>query len=455
MSPKPDHAAKEFWHTRFSGSATVGGSSSGSTLSQRNLPSADPTAAASTHEAPPAPPTLKSPFMEEGRALASQVGKNDCVHRKCHVCMDAKAEEFGHHPRRADVVDAHVKGTPCISTDMSVKDFPVASGGLSTLPARPGEIGWLFKSLQEALGAGYHLIKWDGKTCMPFVTADGHVFAVCVGQPDDPTYAKACQRAYHLKAEEGRLAHFTDSEMHHKRSDFPAVNVGVTMGIGATYPTNLRTGNHSEMFDRFLSDKDIVRIANFTDGRSVQSLGPECPQRVSRPPLPSFKKLLDLRRIFSRSIYPAAAFNVGPNVFTVAHRDGRNVPGRWCGIQALGRFDPTKGGHIVFPDLELVVEFPAGALILIPSATLTHANIPAQEGDSRALFTQYCSSGLFRYTECSYRTEAQLRRDDPKEYKRLQALKETRWQRDYHLYSLLTDLVVPVANRVDKSSLTP
>ncbi|KAJ7811173.1 hypothetical protein B0H14DRAFT_3479965 [Mycena olivaceomarginata] len=46
-------------------------------------------------------------------------------------------------------------------------------------------------------------------------------------------------------------------------------------------------------------------------------------------------------------------------------------------------------------DLKLVVEFPPGALILFPSATISHSNVPVQPGDERASFTQFTAGGIF------------------------------------------------------------
>ncbi|KAG6808654.1 hypothetical protein H0H92_003380 [Tricholoma furcatifolium] len=324
-----------------------------------------------------------------------------------------------------------------------MNDFPVAKGGLSTCCESKDEVGWFFKTTQEALDAGFRCIKWDGRTCMPLISEDKLIFAVLVGQPNDPMYTKACEQAFEAIAEEGRCAEFKDSELRHKRGEFPAINVGVTMGIGATYPTNLPTGNHTGMISRLLANEHIKRIAHFADG-AFNLWAPNVYKQYQERLFPLFKNLTYLQRIFPRSIFPAAAFNFGPNVFTVAHRDGRNVPGGWCAIQALGKFDHTKGGHIVFPSLKIFVEFPAGALILIPSATLIHANIPVQDGDSRASFTQYCAAGLFRYAECGFKTEAQLKKDDPERYEEMRLLKDVRWSKDYNLYSCLSDLVVEV-----------
>lgn len=88
-----------------------------------------------------------------------------------------------------------------------------------------------------------------------------------------------------------------------------------------------------------------------------------------------------LRRNFERSVFAMATFNLGPKVCTRPHRDHHNLPGGFCAITALGQFDPTRGGHIIFWALNLVIEFPPGTTILIPSAVLTRSNIPVAEDE--------------------------------------------------------------------------
>ena len=109
---------------------------------------------------------------------------------------------------------------------------------------------------------------------------------------------------------------------------------------------------------------------------------------------------------FNNSVFSTAAFNFGPNVWTFKHQDSANCLFGWCAIQALDHFDPKAGGHLILWDLKKVIEFPPGALILIPSATMTHSNVPVQPGNSRVSFTQYCAGGLFRYVDNGFRTEA-------------------------------------------------
>lgn len=120
-----------------------------------------------------------------------------------------------------------------------------------------------------------------------------------------------------------------------------------------------------------------------------------------------------------------------------------------CAIQALGEFDPTEGGHLVLSDLQLVIEFPPGSLILIPSATLIHSNLPVREGEYRASFTQYCAGNLFRYIDNGFRTEKQLAKEDPSGYQQMCALKATRWQLGLDLLSNISEFRVEDTEMVD------
>jgi hypothetical protein len=77
-----------------------------------------------------------------------------------------------------------------------------------------------------------------------------------------------------------------------------------------------------------------------------------------------------LRFNFFNSIFACATYNFGPQTTSLEHLDFGNYIAGWCAITALGRFDYTRGGHLVLWDLRLVVEFPPGWTILIPSAYL-------------------------------------------------------------------------------------
>lgn len=147
------------------------------------------------------------------------------------------------------------------------------------------------------------------------------------------------------------------------------------------------------------------------------------------------------RRLFPRSIMPSAAFNLGNQVITKKHVDCQNCPFGWCTITSLGEFNGEKGGHIVLWDLKIVVEFPAGTCVCLPSALITHSNIPISKSESRMSFTQYCSGEIFRHIENGFRTDRSLRENDPAILLFRKEIRKTRIQDGYMMFSKLDDLI--------------
>ena len=118
-----------------------------------------------------------------------------------------------------------------------------------------------------------------------------------------------------------------------------------------------------------------------------------------------------IKRCFPGSCFACSTINIGPNVRTFVHRDMKNLGVGWCAITPLGRFDHTKGGHLVLWDAKLIIEFPAGCTVYIPSAILRHSNTAIQPNEARSSFTQYTAGGLFRWVDNGYRTDVQLMKD--------------------------------------------
>lgn len=78
----------------------------------------------------------------------------------------------------------------------------------------------------------------------------------------------------------------------------------------------------------------------------------------------------------------------------------------------------------------VIIQFPAGSTILIPSALLTHGNTPVGPKETRLSFTQFVPGGLFRYVDNGFRTEGKLKRKNKKLYCEKMAEKEGRWERE-------------------------
>jgi hypothetical protein len=141
-----------------------------------------------------------------------------------------------------------------------------------------------------------------------------------------------------------------------------------------------------------------------------------------------------LRPGFDNSVWPCVAINFGTRVITQPHRDCMNLAYGWCAITALGNFDSTTGGHLVLPDLRIIIRFPSGSTIFIPSAILTHCNIDIAEGEERSSFTQFCAGDIFRFVDCGLQTEGQLRVTNPAMYEIHLSQKRDQWRRGFDLY---------------------
>ncbi|KAK0449373.1 hypothetical protein EV421DRAFT_1889159 [Armillaria borealis] len=107
----------------------------------------------------------------------------------------------------------------------------------------------------------------------------------------------------------------------------------------------------------------------------------------------------DLCRNFIECVWAAMTINFGPMACTDRHTDFLNLVQGMCAIWALGNFDEKKGSHLVLWDLKLIIEFPAGSCILLPSVLLKHSNLPIHKGESRCSFVMYSVAGLFRWVE--------------------------------------------------------
>ena len=111
-----------------------------------------------------------------------------------------------------------------------------------------------------------------------------------------------------------------------------------------------------------------------------------------------------LTRPFSNSVFAAATFNCGRRVTTLPHTDSHNYAPGWCAVMAMGDYDPRIGGHLVLWELKLIIEFPAGSTVFIPSATINHSNIAVQPHERRYSITQYTAGGLARWVACGFKT---------------------------------------------------
>jgi hypothetical protein len=147
-----------------------------------------------------------------------------------------------------------------------------------------------------------------------------------------------------------------------------------------------------------------------------------------------------LRRNFA-TVFACCTFNFGPSTVSFPHTDSANLPYGWCPVTALGPFDPKKGGHLVLWDLQLVIEFPPGSTIMIPSAVIRHSNVAIQPGEERYSFTQYLAGGLFRWVDHGFQKEDEYY-SKLQEHERVEEeeVMRNRWAEGLNLFSTLDDL---------------
>ncbi|KAK6985098.1 hypothetical protein R3P38DRAFT_3332572 [Favolaschia claudopus] len=373
---------------------------------------------------PPSPSTSEPPPKKRKRndVIFEDVvatGRRRGCHRRRSVKLAAQKKKHGHVPRKS-TIEKHVK--PAVHIPAPLFDtlfLPTTSSAYLAKNETPTETRGAKKrySLKELLKLGFTKIEWDGIAARPLADRHGRIFANKYQQTSFPAAFR-----------------------NHRRGLFAAINVGLTRGTGQAKPTWLDGGEYSEVAERLLADQDINRMAEFAD--SAFALW--APRKYDH--YRDNNKKLDaqcpgLRRPFpGSSVFSCAAFNLGLNIWTFRHRDVRNLPYGWCGVQAMGHFDATKGGHLILWQIKVVVGFPAGALILLPSATIAHSNIPVQAGDERVSFTQFTSGALFMYTDNNGKTQAKLEEEDPEGFARLEESRKSRWAEGLVMFSTVDEI---------------
>ncbi|KAI1782810.1 hypothetical protein LXA43DRAFT_904799 [Ganoderma leucocontextum] len=224
---------------------------------------------------------------------------------------------------------------------------------------------------------------------------------------------------------------FESGQLEHRRGHFAAVASGISYGGGQRYPKNMNMSPHNAaVMDTVLQDPDIKRIANF--GTMLQTFHPRLHADYTAVLQTLMARDSNLSPNFANNAFAAASFNLGPKTVSFRHLDSNNVPHGQCAITALGRYDHTKGGHIVLWSLRMVIQFPPSATILILSAIVPHSNtILTSEDEFRQSFTQYSAGGLHRWVACGHQSQ----KDFERQGRRFDISGEERWRRGLSLLS--------------------
>ncbi|KDR66326.1 hypothetical protein GALMADRAFT_259368 [Galerina marginata CBS 339.88] len=356
---------------------------------------------------PSAPPTRG----EKRKAKKKQQGRRNAKEKK------AKIRESGPKPALAL---KQIQTAVGVSSTYSAQDFDIASTGYISQRERGHSATF---SLDQVVGPNsrykFELKEWDGRNPMPIVDREDLVIGVCAGLPrGDETWDSLQLRASDLLEEARPRLCFNKKDLKHRRGSFPALAVGISHGGGQSYPKTLvHEPQNDSVLDALLQEDVFHRISGFSTGAFTTWAPRLCRYQTdnlskviahdyelrakNEHPKPEDK---ELRRNFPQTPWAATTLNFGPRTVCYKHADFGNLAFGWCAITALGEFDYKKGGHLILWDLGLVIEFPPGSTILIPSSAIRHSNTRIQIGERRYSFTQYSAGGIFRWVDNGFKT---------------------------------------------------
>ncbi|KAF7358257.1 hypothetical protein MVEN_00874700 [Mycena venus] len=251
-------------------------------------------------------------------------------------------------------------------------------------------------------------INWGGMLSIPIMDSHGCIIAILGGMPRDiERWKTVTDGAAKLMEDNAHRLSVSEEQLNHRRAhgSYPSIARGVSHGGGQTEPGNLQTNKKNKrVTDELLAHEHFNRLskwANFLFWTFAPLLATFF--QVQMGLLAESKPSLVWN--FAGSVFAACTFNFGPHAITVPHLDFANLAWGWCAITALGRFNPDRGGHLILWDLKLVIRFPPGSTVLIPSALIRHSNVPIAGDEFRASFTQYTAGGLFRWIRNGFKTD--------------------------------------------------
>ncbi|KAJ3546784.1 hypothetical protein NM688_g5476 [Phlebia brevispora] len=298
-----------------------------------------------------------------------------------------------------------------VKTELDACSLPATSTAF-TGRVQPADAG--VQSLEALKDRGMRVYCWDGRTPTVFQDKHGRIFTALAGQPTgDPTWLGAVQAPWRAAAVGTSVA----------------LSSGITHGGGGSMPGNLvpRRAVFQRAISRMQGDPSLGRLAGFQSS-AFYWFAPKVYRQYGamQDALHAHHPLLVQN--FNNSVFPAATYNLGPQTVTRGHTDSKNLAYGWCALTALGTYDPTKGGHLVLFQLGLIIEFPPGSTILIPSAVLRHGNAPVQPGEERMSFAQYAAGALFQWVKAGFRTLKVLEVEDPERHRWVQSSGKKRTQ---------------------------
>ncbi|KAJ6600899.1 hypothetical protein B0H10DRAFT_2082626 [Mycena sp. CBHHK59/15] len=328
---------------------------------------------------------------------------------------------------------------PPETVNVDAGDLPSSSGGAWT-GRRSGKGKCRPFTLPELLAMKCKVIYWNGRDPKLILDARGRIVAILIGRPEDPDWDEEMHRA-RRKGMRHRV--FKSARPLHRRGRFSVLAAGVSFGGGQKRPGNLVNNRFARrLIQRLLKNQSIRRFAGFQSS-ALATYAPKLYRYYCLILKALFEQEPGLIHNFSNSIFPVVTFNCGPDTVTFDHRDGLNLSHGLCAITCGGNFDHTLGGHIYLKQLKLVIEYPSGSSVLIPSGCVNHGNTPLQPGETRTSMTQYAAGGLFRWVTYGFQSaKSLLSKKGGKEIRdQHDGAPGSRWEEALDMFSKYDDLV--------------
>ncbi|KAK7452744.1 hypothetical protein VKT23_012145 [Stygiomarasmius scandens] len=282
----------------------------------------------------------------------------------------------------------------------------------------PGKVWTLEEMVGPESRFKFQLVQWDGKqvTSIPIIDKSGRIFVVLVGSPPGDTTWEGVHEQAALLLDHYRLT-VTCQHIDHppRRNVWCSISVGYLFGGGQKNPKLFnQTPMNQLILEDLLSSDCFQRISGHVSA-AMATWAPKLHKCYTDALDKYASHDPHFRRNFPRTAFAAATFNFDDPTETFEHLDYFNFVFGWCGVTALGSFDYHRGGHLILWDLKLVIEFPPGSSILLPSSYLRHSNTSVSSGEKRFSFTEYSAGGLFRYMDDGMRTRVSMQESERKQ----------------------------------------
>ncbi|TFK45270.1 hypothetical protein OE88DRAFT_1603325, partial [Heliocybe sulcata] len=227
------------------------------------------------------------------------------------------------------------------------------------------------------------------------------VIAVLVGRPKDAWDDQVVSKIVEAMEEATDRYRCPAAKCAHRRGDFPVATTGVSHGGGRK--ASAGATHNAAVVHRLVRNPALGRLGHFT--ASAYALAAPSLYQYSYDTLEELQNAYpNLEPPFAQGPWACSAFNLGGRAYSKEHTDHLNCPFLWCCITALSSFDHRAGRQLVLWDLNLVIDFPAGSTIFIPSALLRHSNLAIQPHERRYSFVQWSAGALFRWAELGYKS---------------------------------------------------